>query len=257
MAQVYACVMEQKRNFTVLADNDDQVMEWLQTHSFQDVDNLTKNYGDEYNEGICGYGNEDPELKADFDIRKEKETVNDKLERLKSLIEESKKVREDVKAETKRLQAEHLENKRAQYEKLCEILKPYFELCNGLRPYEGANYPDVFLAVDNESRYEIRFEQPSKSIGVAEAIHDGHNHWIGRFDIRDAYEASYKRLSSESYLTHEKTFFLDDFMDTFDESVLEESFSQMVTEQLAKLAAETDAKYQEAKSELEKDNRKE
>lgn len=257
MAQVYTCFMEQRRNFTVLADSDDQIMDWLLTHNMQDVDNLTKNYGDEYNEGYCGCGNETPELKADIDIREEKETVNDKLDRLKSLIEESKKVREDVKAETKRLEVEHLENKKVQYEKLCEILKPYFNLCDGLQPYKGASYPNVFLAVDNESRYEIRFEQPSKSIGVAEAIHDEANHWIGRFDIRDTYEASYKRLSIENYRTGEKTFFLDDFMDTFDESVLEESFSQMVTEQLAILAKEADDEYQEAKSNLENDNRKE
>ena len=49
---VFACVMEHRRYFNVEADNEEQMMEWLQTHDASDVDNLTKDYTDEYDERI-------------------------------------------------------------------------------------------------------------------------------------------------------------------------------------------------------------
>ena len=234
---VYACVMEQRRYFNIEADSDDQVMDWLQTHSMQDVDNLTKDYTDEYEERICGYGDEGPGLKAHFDIRKEKETVTNKMARLQELINESKKIREDVKEETKKLQAEHLENRKAKYYKFCKTLKPYFELCKGFQRYQGDSFPNVFLNIGKDSKYEIRFEHPAH-IGAQKIAHDGGALWIGRFDIRDDYSSSY---------------YLDDLMDSFDEATLEENFAQMATDQLAKMAKETDDAYQDAKAKLESD----
>lgn len=179
--------------------------------------------------------------------------MTDKMARLQELINESKKIREDVKAETKRLEAEHLENKKAEYKNLCEILKPYFELCKGLQPYQGASYPNVFMAVDKDSKYEIRFENPAQSIGVRKGIHDGMNHWIGRFDIRNPYESSDRSLSRGEGNDFHKVYYLEDFMKVFDETILEENFAAMITDQLAKMAKETDDAYQDAKAKLESD----
>ena len=52
MSKVFKCMVSQTRYFKVEADNEEQMMSWLQTHDFQDVDNLTKQYVDDFDEGI-------------------------------------------------------------------------------------------------------------------------------------------------------------------------------------------------------------
>ena len=50
---VFACALEHIRYFNVEADSKEQMLEWLRTHDASDVDDLTKNYRDEYDERIC------------------------------------------------------------------------------------------------------------------------------------------------------------------------------------------------------------
>lgn len=65
MSKVFNCVLEQTRYFNVEADSEEQMMEWLQTHDFNDVDNLTKDYHDAFDERIIDFGKVD---KANFSI---------------------------------------------------------------------------------------------------------------------------------------------------------------------------------------------
>ena len=50
---VFACVLEQRRYFNVEADNQEQMMDWLQTHDLSDVAKLTRDYSDSWDERIC------------------------------------------------------------------------------------------------------------------------------------------------------------------------------------------------------------
>ena len=64
---VFRCALTTKRYFYTEADNANQMMDWLQTHSNSDVDNLTKNYIDIFGEEILdAYWN--GECKPDFSI---------------------------------------------------------------------------------------------------------------------------------------------------------------------------------------------
>lgn len=173
--------------------------------------------------------------------------MTDNMARLQELINESKKIREDVKTETEKLKSEYLENRTAQYKKLCETLKPYFDLC------EGIGFPNVYLSVDNESKYTIRFGQPALTIEIKNGKCD---YYLGKFDIRDPYKDSYRSVSREcNFPSYKKEHYLDDFMDIFDEKILEENFAAMVTDRLAELAKKTDEEYQNVKAKLEADNR--
>ena len=70
--KVYACAMEQTRYFNIEADEGDEerVMEWLLTHNMQDVDNLTKDYQDEWDERICEIADVN-KFHSDFILKKE------------------------------------------------------------------------------------------------------------------------------------------------------------------------------------------
>lgn len=178
--------------------------------------------------------------------------MTDNMKRLQELINESKKIREDIEQETNKLKDEHLANRKAKYYKVCQILRPYFELCKGVIP-KGESYLNVFMGSDKDSKYKIRFEGPAPTIGVQGVSQSGNTYWIGRFDIRDSYEDSNRRLTIEKGFNFVKTYYLDTFIDAFDEAVLEENFAQVITDQLAKMAKETDEAYQDAKAKLEAD----
>ena len=54
MSDVYECVMRHSIYFNVEADDEEQMRTWLQTHDMNDVNNLTKDYAETWDENICG-----------------------------------------------------------------------------------------------------------------------------------------------------------------------------------------------------------
>lgn len=171
--------------------------------------------------------------------------MTDNMLKLQALINESKKIREDIKTETERLKSEYLDNRKEQYYKLCKTLRPYFDLC------EGINFPNIYLNVDNESKYKIRFGSPALRVEIKNAKN---GLWRGSFDIRDSYDTSYHNVKREfNFPSCGVEYYLEDFMDIFDEKVLEENFAAMVSDQLAILAKKADEEYQNAKAKLEND----
>lgn len=243
---VYRCVMRQSRIFYMEADSDDNAIDWVQTHSLQDVDNLTKEYRDEFDESVYLPDNQE-DLKPHFSITKEKsekesedEFMNESMTRLKALIDESNKIMDDVKAETKRLEEEHTANLEEKFEKFKSKMKEYAEVlgsvCNlGI---------DSGLRFENDRGYYVFYISKEKSDMI---IRGDNDYYIGdvRFNLnRDAHIRG-KFISAYD---------IDRIIDNFNPDAFEENMVKAVQEMLVKNAEVTDANYQNAKSKLEKDN---
>lgn len=71
MSKVYHCAITKVRYFNVEADSRDQMMNWLVEHSDTDVDNLTKEYKDSWNEEILGCDSVTGGYKPHFSIAEE------------------------------------------------------------------------------------------------------------------------------------------------------------------------------------------
>lgn len=73
---IYSCVMVQRRYFNIESDSDEEVVDWLSSHNMQDVDNLTKDYTDEFEDRVIG-SQEIPTSKAHFKINNKIDHIYD------------------------------------------------------------------------------------------------------------------------------------------------------------------------------------
>lgn len=245
---VYACVMEQRRYFNIEADSDDRVMDWLQTHSMQDVDNLTNEYLDNYDERICDDDRSYPGLKAHFDIRKEKETVDDKLTRLQELINESLKLESDVKEKTKELNQEVANIKEDRFKKICDQIVELRDAGKGL----GCLFVDTGISSKYGSEnYWIRIMVDGPYMKEI-SVYSGKNKcYLNTILLTAAYVYNKNKISA-SQATHID---LDYIMDNWNSEVFEQNFIAAVHEALSDRAAKADEAYQNAKAKLEKETK--
>lgn len=59
MTQVYNCQMQITVNFDIRANSAEEVQDWLNTHTIEDLKKLTTDYDIEYDDHICEEINED------------------------------------------------------------------------------------------------------------------------------------------------------------------------------------------------------
>ena len=246
---VYACVMEQRKYFNVEADDKDQMLDWLATHNMFDVDCKAKSKYDEYNEWIL-HSNE--ELVADFSIatknedsktetknESEDDFMNERMERLKTLIAESNKVMDDVVAETKRMKKEHADNLEKQYREFADKLKEYIPI------FKEAKCTRKHLPVDFDSKYTIKFaETGSEDIWVEDdkAI-------VGWFELDKKFTDTLG--CGESRESRKRA--MEYIMTHLDTELFERSIAQAISDTLAERAAKADSDYKKAKEILSRD----
>lgn len=275
---VFSCALEQTRYFNVEAENSEQVMDWLSTHDFQDVDNMTKEYADSYGERICSYGDEEPSLKAHFKIvdgkacgisrkrkrsdlsneefdrmiaaefgeeveEREEETVNDKLTRLQELINESLKLESDVKEKTKELNRETEGLKQERFKKICDQIAELRDTAKGL----GCLYVDTGIKAKNEARnYWVRIHINSLYADEVDFYSGKNEYYLNTIYLSNSLQNNKNRVSRNN---------LDYIMDNWNPEVFEQNFIAAVHKVLSERAAKTDKEYQNAKAKLEEESK--